>query len=349
MRNIHVVSFVSMLTFIEIVSQNVHAFIPNSLRERKSLGMFGVKKKSAKKKKVGGGGGGGGGFGNSSKKVAKPSVDLKKNAIDRALVGMSALQSPSLTSTNASLGRLLDASKKLVLAPSKVSDNAGMGLFLAEGSEPIEAGDIVTFYAVHGLGYDCDDGNGDSSSLLFDGENEDYVLNLLGSRPLLSTPSGRPVNFGEGAYLMINVDPTRVHIAGWLGQMINDGAALLSGSTESDILGYYKNSELARNVVLVPFGMAPLVASVATRRITSGSELLTSYGCQYWLEAQSKLGMDIDEEGITNNVRQQAKGVAMEVMAGAKSAALKYNEIEGRTLASVFAAARDKGADDVVG
>jgi len=298
-------------------------------------------KKGAKK----GGSNSGGGFGSDTKKKSsRPRIDDKADAVNRALLGMSALQSPSLLGNDISLVRLFEASKKLVVGPSKVSEDAGLGLFLADDAQPIEAGDIITFYAVHGLGYACDDGNGDSASLFFDGEeggNEDYVLNLLGSRPLLATPSGRPVNFGDGSHFMINADPHRERISGWFGQMINDGAALLSGSTEKDILTYYQDTGLARNVVLVPFSVAPIVASVATRRVVPGEELLTSYGCQYWLEAQSNQGLDIDEEGITDNVLLQAREVAMEVMTGAKSAAGKYGEKEGRALASLFGAARD--------
>lgn len=305
----------------------------------------------------------GGGFGSQppvarkKQKKSKPSpidtnatTKAKSDAIRRALLGMDALQSPSLLGDNADLNRLLEASAKLCVGQSTVSADAGMGLFLAENAKAIDEGDIVTFYAVHGLGYDCDDGDGDSSSLFFSSKDEsningecgDYVLNLLGSRPLLSTPSGHPVNFGEGCHLIVNTDPNRDRIPGWLGHMINDGAAMRNGSTEQDILRYYQDTSFARNIVLVPFGMAPLVAAVATRRIAPGEELLTSYGCQFWLEAQMKKGMDIGEDGITDNVLREARKVAMEVMTGAKSAALTYGEVEGRALGSVFAAARDK-------
>jgi hypothetical protein len=70
----------------------------------------------------------------------------------------------------------------------------------------------------------------------------------------------------------------RFSSVGFDSHRINDGATVLS-NTESGALSYYRASRNAANCAHVPFGPSPLLATVTTRKVQRGEELLTTYGC----------------------------------------------------------------------
>ena len=83
---------------------------------------------------------------------------------------------------------------------------------------------------------------------------------------------------------LVDANPLKRETTGWLGHRINDGA-MLSEHTEVAMLAYYEASAARKNVALVPVGPAPLMAYATTRAVRDGEELLTTYGCEYWLAA----------------------------------------------------------------
>jgi hypothetical protein len=94
-------------------------------------------------------------------------------------------------------------------------------------------------------------------------------------------------DYFQGGLLYIDVNPQRPLVPGWMSHLVNDGATVLF-NTEQGVLDYYSASRTAKNCVHVPFGPAPILATVTTRKVKKGEELLTTYGCTYWLDALLK-------------------------------------------------------------
>ena len=302
-----------------------------------------------------GGGGASYGYGRVSHCRARHAITVARShaarveALQQALGAVESLRAGGSSSPAVPY---LAAPGALAVRPSLLP-GAGDGLFFqgndqgqgegqGQGETFVEKGAIVTLYACHGLGYYLSD---EQSALVSNGDDdEDCVLNLIGGRPLLGSLL-TPVDFA-GAALTIHVDPTAPRDdPRWLGQFINDGA-VAAGSSEAQLCAYYEASRAAKNVVLVPFGPAPLVASVATRRIEAGEELLTSYGCEFWLERLAaeppgSEGADVPP-GITPQVLAHARGLAADILEGAKGCALSHRT-EAAALNAAFGHASGSG------
>lgn len=190
-------------------------------------------------------------------------------------------------------------------APSSIA-NAGTGLVAKRN---IKQGSIINLYPAHCLGLDF----GDYSPRIYaeedakyweeQGDSQDYLLNVIGSRPLSLLPA-----FVDSGGLFMDVNPNNPDIPGWLSHYVNDGATILTNS-EDGVLEYYRQSAKTRNCVLVPFGPSPLMATVATKKIKKGQEFFTSYGCMYWLE--QLLGESQEEcTDITEAIQVEAKVAA---------------------------------------
>ena len=108
---------------------------------------------------------------------------------------------------------------------------------------------------------------------------------------------------------------------GWIGHYINDGATV-STNSEVGMLDYYSASRQCKNCVHIPFGPAPLIATVTTRKVNKGEELFTSYGCLYWIENILKEGEDCAD--ITEAVQMEAKQTAQDLFSAMQSARTRY-------------------------
>jgi hypothetical protein len=130
-------------------------------------------------------------------------------------------------------------------------------------------------------------------------ENQAYLLHIVGNRPLMKMDV---MNDLGGSSIFINVDvnddPSSQNSGddsniveessfsssssslsvGFDSHRVNDGATVLS-NTDRGALTYYQSSRAAANCVHVPFGPSPLLATVTTRKVKKGEELLTTYGC----------------------------------------------------------------------
>lgn len=157
---------------------------------------------------------------------------------------------------------------------------AGLGLF---ATEKIKAGTIVAFYPAHILGIDLGhfiqrfvlDSAGQVQEQSEDGVpgDQSYLLHLMGKRPLMKIDVAQL----GGASVFIDVDADRPDAPGWSGHRVNDGATVLSNSEEG-VLAYYRASRKAKNCAFTPFGPAPILAIVTTRKVEKGEELFCTYG-----------------------------------------------------------------------
>lgn len=92
---------------------------------------------------------------------------------------------------------------------------------------------------------------------------------------------------------LLDANPTKPDVTGWLGHRINDGAYLSPGADEEAILQYYAESGKARNVCCVAL-CVPLLAFVTTRPVADGDELLATYGHTYWTQSTASAGEVVD-------------------------------------------------------
>lgn len=233
------------------------------------------------------------------------------------------------------IGKYLAKLNKLTHVDASTIPGAGRGLF---AGKDIKRGTIVALYPVHGLGLEKMDEDDDtllslSCCCAFDGQdqayfdskntngnddtsqsdhNDSYKMYLIGSRRLVT------VNVKErfvGHSLFVDVNPNRPDVSGLRGHLINDGANMEAssgggGSVEEDnVLEYYGLSRSRRNCVHVPFGPAPLLATVTTRKVAKGEELFTTYGGSFW----------DSNFGVTRAIQDEAKLVAQDLLMSMKS------------------------------
>lgn len=227
------------------------------------------------------------------------------------------------------LGQLKKRIQKTVEVRESLIPGAGRGLF---ASKNIKAGTIVCFYPVHGLGIDFDYdsiclGATEADQKFFDSDpTGDYIHYLIGSRAIGTADFG-------GASLFIDVNPERPVVAPWLGHFVNDGSTVESAS-ETGLLEYYQRTTDRKNCHHVPFASAPILATVTTRKVLKGEELLTSYGGQYWLGENDDDNDDDDDSLVTDAVVQAAKSMASDIFdAMQRSQKVHVNEIEALTKA----------------
>lgn len=245
-------------------------------------------------------------------------IDIRK-ALDR----MQTLQKGDATSSSA-MDELQRRIQKAVTCRESSISGAGKGIFAKQDIKP---GVIVGFYPVHGIGVDFDDvssicfGATLKDQEYFDDDTADerqanYIQYLIGSRRL------GEADFGTDTTLFVNVNPSHSDSnGGWIGHYINDGATV-STNSEVGMLDYYAASRQTKNCVHIPFGPAPLIATVTTRKVNKGEELFTSYGCLYWIENILKEGEECAD--ITEAVQMEAKQTAQDLFSAMQSARTRY-------------------------
>ena len=211
---------------------------------------------------------------------------------------------------------------------------AGLGLFAKEN---IKSGTIISFYPAHVLGIDLGDSvlrmsrdaSGKTSNEQQQNDDDDsdqpYLHYILGTRPLMNVDVAQDL---QGEAIFLDVDTNRDESPGFSSHRINDGSTVTLNSEEG-VLSYYQASQKAKNCAHVPFGPSPLLATVTTKKIKKGSELFTTYGCSYWLNALMKQTGESDETDMTEPIIAEAKQVAMDVLACMRGAAVTHaNEAE---------------------
>ena len=199
---------------------------------------------------------------------------------------------------------------------------AGLGLFAREN---IKGGTIVAFYPAHVLGMTDAQGGGtvrrvgrDASGAVTSdrgGHEEDrdeaYLHHLLGKRLLMGADVAGDLG---GGTLFVDVDLGREAAPGFDAHRV---------------------TRKAKNCVHVPFGPAPLLATVATRKIKKGSELFTTYGCSYWLDVLMRQTGEAEETDMTDPIVAEAREVAMDVLKGMKGVAVTHAS-EAEELQAIF-------------
>mmetsp|Transcript_14034 Transcript_14034/g.18292 ORF Transcript_14034/g.18292 Transcript_14034/m.18292 type:complete len:297 (+) Transcript_14034:126-1016(+) len=248
--------------------------------------------------------------------VRKALLESDRETIRSALSKMKRIMYEQDSVESSAISNLFKQSTSLCEVRPSLIPGAGMGLFALKN---IKQGTIVSLYPVHCLGTS----NGDEvlvTSLDDQGyfdhvEDDSYLLNLLGKRPLLS------VDIGD-TELFVDVNPARPVAPAWNGHFINDGA-IIHENSEAGALSYYLKSLAARNCVHVPFGPSPIMAIVTSRKVKKGEELFTSYGCIYWLEALiAQIGGTCTP--ITDAIRMKAKESAKTLLQARNGISLTY-------------------------
>jgi hypothetical protein len=121
-----------------------------------------------------------------------------------------------------------------------------------------------------------DDGNGSTSIQPQQPVPVDYTYSML-------DPSGRYV---------FDVNPSRTVSSMFVAHLINDAAAAdfsFSNATfdfdetVGTAVAYLEESLANFNVVMTPFGPPPLMAYVTVKPVEAGTELLATYGLDYWI------------------------------------------------------------------
>ena len=200
---------------------------------------------------------------------------------------------------------------------------AGKGLFALQN---IKAGTLIGFYPVHAIGVDF--GNDTSVCLAITADDQEYfdsqsaAFNFV--HYLIRSQRMGDADFGSDR-LYIDVNPGRAVCEGWISLYINDGATVTINS-EKGMLDYYVASRLRKNCVHVPFGPAPIHATVTTRKVKKGEELFTSYRCSFLLEALLH-----DEEicaNITEAVQLQDKLTAQDLFDAMILARKTYDNLQ---------------------
>ena len=241
-----------------------------------------------------------------------------------ALVKMQAMQQPTFfQDASPVLNDFHSDIATLVTIQESTIPGAGNGLFAATDLAP---GVIVGFYPTHCLGVAMERS---SPYVTLDSDNQEYFNNdqqsnymqfIVGSRPLLGTDITK---LFEGNPIFVDTNPNQPIIPGWVGHLVNDGAVVRE-NTETGLLQYYTESNRRNNCVNIPFGPSPIVATVTTRALSKGDELLTSYGCLYWLQAL--LQPEEEPTDITDNVVAQSKETAKLLLSTMQKASITYKK-----------------------
>ena len=253
-------------------------------------------------------------------------LSIVSNRLTVGLQKMDRIMSPNFfDDCDNSLKQLNSQIVKSVQVSQSPIHGAGKGLFATKN---IKAGSIVGFYPAHTLGLEI-------------GGTELFVANQMSDKAYFeeNPPGGssylhatdqpifnRPSLLAElgpdlkDSPLYLDVNPTREISPAWVSQYINDGAIMLDNS-EAGVSEYYSASKAKKNCVHIPFGPSPIMATVATKKIKKGEELLTSYGCVYWV------GVLFDsQEGaaMTGQIQEQIKESAQDLFAAMNSVSTRY-------------------------
>ncbi|KAL3792273.1 hypothetical protein ACHAW5_001099 [Stephanodiscus triporus] len=263
--------------------------------------------------------------------------DVRRRTLDAALVKMRSIDEVAFGS------RFNGRRMRLVEVRESSIPGAGLGLFARSS---IRSGTIITFYPVHSIGIVdavdggvtrvcMDAGTGRTYERPDDDDDDDaYLLHVLGGRPLMDADVSRDLG-GRSIFVDVdvsNVDPRRIGDGGAIASCGFDGHGANDGG---GALAYYRALRAARNCVHVPFGPSPLLALVSTRKIRRGDELLTTYGCSYWLDSLMRETGESEETDMTESILVEAREVAMDILKGMRSAAATHAS-EAEELRSIF-------------
>jgi hypothetical protein len=215
--------------------------------------------------------------------------------------------------------------KNIEIKESSIPE-AGRGLF---AKKPMKANTIVSLYPAHALGIDSE-----SPFVTSRSEDASYFKENPPSRssylhctdqPLFQRPS--ILGNEKQTPIYLDVNPHRKVSDAWVSHFINDGATVES-NTEEGVLHYYQKTKTAKNCIHIPYGPSPILATVTTRKVKKGEELLTSYGGTYWLG----VWLDIHGEagvGITPRIQTEIQESARDLMSSMKSVSVVYkNQID---------------------
>jgi hypothetical protein len=141
------------------------------------------------------------------------------------------------------------------------------------------------------------EGNGSTSIQSQQPAPVDYTYSML-------DPSGRYV---------FDVNPSRTVSSMFVAHLINDAAAAdfsFSNATTFDFdetvgtaVAYLEESLANFNVVMTPFGPPPLMAYVTVKPVEAGTELLATYGLDYWL------GKGDDDDDVQDSLHRRLEDV----------------------------------------
>lgn len=262
-------------------------------------------------------------------------LDICRQTLELALAKMAVISEPDFaTRFHTDRARLVEVKESSI-------SGAGLGLFAKKN---IKAGTIVSFYPAHTIGIILGDSirrisRNDSGSMCEQQQEEDettasnqtYLHHVLGSRPLFKVDIAGDLG---GDSIFLDVDLSQPERTGFASHRINDGATVMANS-EDGVLAYYCASRRSKNCVIVPFGPSPLLATVTTKKLKKGEELFTTYGCSYWLESLLKETGEAEETDTTDSIILEAREVAMDVLTGMRSAAVR-NANEEAELQAIF-------------
>ena len=185
-------------------------------------------------------------------------------------------------------GRMLGDAFSGASVQAALSQIHGTGLF---ATQDIEAGELVAFHPLDRILQTL--GNGQVAGALMDDEVDSPYFRAgatsdeLAARQTAYRKLYRHVDPRRPESFMLDANPLKPDITGWLGHRINDGACLAADETsEEAILNYYSASGERRNVCTVAL-CCPLVGFVTTRAVPTGEELLATFGHQYWTGAST--------------------------------------------------------------
>ena len=151
----------------------------------------------------------------------------------------------------------------------------GRGLFAITD---IPKGSVAAFYPVHALGDSVRFFQVDADADIYGGtKHQAYRVAL--------PPSPGLVAWGA-TDLWVDSNPAKPEFDGFCAHLVND-AEQFTSTEELDILAYYERVGASSNCRLVSFGDTPLICWVATKTIEAGSELLGTYGHDYWCAAHA--------------------------------------------------------------
>lgn len=249
-------------------------------------------------------------------------TDRHRTQIECALEKMSRVMTPQFfESSNTLLSFYSKMCKSIEVKESKIP-GAGLGLF---AKKPMKANTVVSFYPAHALG--LDDGTrfvSDDPYFEQDSIKTSSYLHCTDQHIFSRSSAIENEHTKESSAppLFLDVNPSRQLVGGWVSQMINDGATVLEKS-ENGVLDYYKSSSRSRNCIHIPFGPSPIMATITTKKVKKGEELLTTYGGIYWLGV-TEFDAKLPDVGITPAISAEIRASANDLVSSIKAARTIY-------------------------